>query len=462
MAGSQDTTSNNTCNGTVSCPRAPGPYIETRPPDLSTVCGPYQELQFDACADVNAPLDVYPNFAQVGRCKECVFCPTGICGASRNCNGNCPSCQPVTVTGRIKEATGLTTLTPATLALHDPIRPFSNLEVFAVKNGRSVPCSSTNVVGNMTYTCMIDRPDGEAFNGQVDITVRATQYDTVTHHINYVGGNGAFSMNKDIYVVYAPQTNVSSRNYIKVRGASYSPRAGAGSASLANIMPIAPSAYDATDDVTPTSLIYGFNTAPTNVTNGAVTTNVNVGLYSDQSVGNNWNIYGYRAEARDLLSRYLVYSTKRKIIPYTPNMAVIGGSVVRLPSGNFPTDITYTPGGNEGVLFLVGTSGAMGDLTIGSNVSPALPIAIIANKITVANTVASIKGILTANIVDIGTPTNQGLKIVGNLTALQTFTNSRKWLDTSKPSLYVVYDVAQPLAFLKLLSTATSTSQQEE
>ncbi|MCX7609594.1 MAG: hypothetical protein N2049_10310, partial [Anaerolineales bacterium] len=49
---------------------------------------------------------------------------------------------------------------------------------------------------------------------------------------------------------------------------------------------------------------------------------------------------------------------------------------------------------------------------------------------------AQAKGIFLANSVNTGATSNQGLKIIGNLIAQNSFINSRQWADSSRPSLY--------------------------
>jgi hypothetical protein len=229
-----------------------------------------------------------------------------------------------------------------------------------------------------------------------------------------------------------------------------------------NVMPIAPTRYDTTDAV-PTLTNYGFNTGTD--ANGAVTSNAFLGNYTKYSVDRDWHIDGYPMASRDVTSVYLQYVTKRKLTAYVAN-SYPRGSVILVPGGTtIPaiTDLSFTGAvADGGVLFLVGTSGTPGAVTLSGNITTTTAVGIIAGGITVSPAVSEIDGVFAANIFDTGATTDQGLKIVGNLTAVQTFTNNRKWQDTSRPSVYVQYDIGRQLGLLKNLSIATSTSQQEE
>lgn len=172
--------------------------------------------------------------------------------------------------------------------------------------------------------------------------------------------------------------------------------------------------------------------------------------------------------SRDVTSVYLQYVTKRKLTTYSaaPNTKYTRGSVILVPNTTtlpvINDDSFIGPASDGGVLFLVGTSGAPGAVTLGGNITTTTAVGIIANGITVSPAVSEIDGVFAANTFDTGAAPNQGLKIVGNLSVVGSFTNNRKWRDTSRPSVYVQYDIGRQLGLLKNLSIATSTSQQEE
>lgn len=95
---------------------------------------------------------------------------------------------------------------------------------------------------------------------------------------------------------------------------------------------------------------------------------------------------------------------------------------------------TFTPTGNP-------SSGYIAFLTTGT--------------ITFANTTTEVHGIFIAPTINLGTAANQGIKIVGNLAALTSLTNNRKWASTSKPSVFIVFDQAYYINLFPYLSTAT-------
>lgn len=455
----------NSCipNGNT-CPASRGPYSQTIPADITNVCGGYLQLNFNACADVTKPLDVPPNSTQENKCNELLACPTNTCGGSICCS-KCESCGNLIIRGNVLERTGYDV--GGAFAYHTPLQSFRNLRV-----GGDLSQSDHPLCGDMTctidgvnhYTCTVSLPDGCSRTGSVDIVVQGDGYDNHTESVTYTNVlQGGATIDKNLSLVYQVPTNESPGNWTQVRGASYTPRgSGASTQTIVNVMPIAPTRYDTTDAV-PTLTNYGFNTGTD--ANGAVTSNAFLGNYTKYSVDRDWHIDGYPMASRDVTSVYLQYVTKRKLTAYVAN-SYPRGSVILVPGGTtIPaiTDLSFTGAvADGGVLFLVGTSGTPGAVTLSGNITTTTAVGIIAGGITVSPAVSEIDGVFAANIFDTGATTDQGLKIVGNLTAVQTFTNNRKWQDTSRPSVYVQYDIGRQLGLLKNLSIATSTSQQEE
>lgn len=409
-------------------------------------------------------------------CTECVFAPSSICGAQRTCGGRLNSCGGVLVTGEVWERTGTA---PAVNAngdpytrsfIHEPLQPLKDLLVQVVSSSHPTTCTSSNG----TYSCTVAPGDDTSRNGMIKIRVSALGYAGTDHELRYSAGDGSPSVvnktvTQKIYVDYIATTNTSPGNWTQVRGASYVPRgSGATTKTIINVMPIAPTQYDTTDAV-PTLTNYAYNTGTD--ANGAVTTNAFLGNYTKYSVDRDWHIDGYPMASRDVTSVYLQYVTKRKLTTYSaaPNTTYARGSVILVPNlTTLPamSDASFTGPVADGVLFLVGTSGAPGSVTLGGNITTSTAVGIIAGGITVSPTVSEIDGVFAANTFDTGAAPNQGLKIVGNLSVVgslaNSFTNNRKWQDTSRPSVYVQYDIGRQLGLLKNLSIATSTSQQEE
>lgn len=455
----------NSCipNGNT-CPASPGPYSRTIPANITNVCGGYLQLNFNACADVTKPLDVPPNSTQENKCNEILACPTNTCGGSICCS-KCESCGNLIIRGNVLERTGHDV--GGAFAYHTPLQSFRNLRV-----GGDLSQSDHPLCGDMTctidginhYTCTVSLPDGCSRTGSVDIVVQGDGYENHTESVSYTNVlQGGATIDKNLSLVYQAPTNESPGNWTQVRGASYAPRgSGSTTKTIMNVMPIAPTRYD-TSDAVPTLTNYGFNTGTD--ANGAVTSNAFLGNYTKYSVDRDWHIDGYPMASRDVTSVYLQYVTKRKLTAYVAN-SYPRGSVILVPGGTIIptiTDLSFTGAvADGGVLFLVGTSGAPGAVTLSGNITTTTAVGIIAGGITVSPAVSEIDGIFASNTFDTGATTDQGLKIVGNLSVVSSFTNNRKWRDTSRPSVYVQYDIGRQLGLLKNLSIATSTSQQEE
>jgi hypothetical protein len=81
-------------------------------------------------------------------------------------------------------------------------------------------------------------------------------------------------------------------------------------------------------------------------------------------------------------------------------------------------------------------------------------LAIIAPTITFHSVVEEANGLFIANSITTGNTTNQGLKIIGNLIAQTSFTNSRDWTNANIPSLFIVFDQQKYISLLPYLSTA--------
>lgn len=450
----------------------PSPSTRTVP-NPAPACGWYDSIYSNSCADLSLPIDWPPNIVITRLCNECVFPPSSICGAQRTCGGRLNSCGGVLVTGEVWERTGTAPAVndngdPYTKSfIYEPLQPLRDLLVQVVSSSHPTTCTSSNG----TYSCTVTPGDDTSRHGTIKIRVSALGYAGTDHELRYSAGDGSPSVvnktvTQKIYVDYLATTNASPGNWTQVKGASYVPRgSGATTKTIMNVMPIAPTRYD-TNDAVPSLTNYAFNTGTD--ANGAVTTNAFLGNYTKYSVDRDWHIDGYPMTSRDVTSVYLQYVTKRKLTTYSaaPNTKYTRGSVILVPNTTtlpvINDDSFIGPASDGGVLFLVGTSGAPGAVTLGGNITTTTAVGIIANGITVSPAVSEIDGVFAANTFDTGAAPNQGLKIVGNLSVVGSFTNNRKWRDTSRPSVYVQYDIGRQLGLLKNLSIATSTSQQEE
>lgn len=82
-------------------------------------------------------------------------------------------------------------------------------------------------------------------------------------------------------------------------------------------------------------------------------------------------------------------------------------------------------------------------------------VAILAEKITFANSITYAKGIFIADTIETGLHENRGLKIEGNIVATN-LNNQRKWTSLqTRPTIYIVHDVTQYITLLPYLSTSS-------
>jgi hypothetical protein len=333
----------------------------------------------------------------------------------------------------------------------------------------------------------VPRPDGETFQGGIQVTVQANQYASATHSVYYTQfTDAAYNATGDIYLGYsgghASGSNTAPGNYIKLRDASYVPRSAGGTVqTLINVMPIAPQAFDSTDRgpleglVTPgdypASLsTYAFSTGAT-----GVTMSVEKGLYSNYAVGHDARVNGYVSVARNLDLLHSYWTTKRAPLIYTPGMTVPRGATLILltdASGNVDFPAALASGGgytatplNQGVVMIVenrqGPTPVLGNLTIRQNITGIPSIALLANRITLDPSVTQLEGIYSSKIFESGTTTpsadrttNPGLKITGNLVVQDTFTYSRYLQDRSRPALYVQYSGDDLISLLPVASSS--------
>ena len=104
------------------------------------------------------------------------------------------------------------------------------------------------------------------------------------------------------------------------------------------------------------------------------------------------------------------------------------------------------------------------DGTININVTgafnPVKSVALIAPTINIASTVTEIKSIIITKTCSLGDTVNQGLKIIGNLSVSNVFTNNRKWADLNKPSLFIINKPEMYLDLLPYITVANYDWQQ--
>lgn len=167
----------------------------------------------------------------------------------------------------------------------------------------------------------------------------------------------------------------------------------------------------------------------------------------------NWKETSYSTTRLFAPSSFLSYVKSRKQYTKIDNLNKItaDGIYVWDDTVNFSdiTNATTIPNYN---FVLISTVKA---ITISrTNFNPAKSVAFVANSIAFSSTVQSAEGIFIAQTVDTGSNNSQGIKVKGNLIAQTTLTNGRSWSDTSRPSIFVVFDPVKYINLMPYLSTA--------
>ncbi len=180
--------------------------------------------------------------------------------------------------------------------------------------------------------------------------------------------------------------------------------------------------------------------------------------YSDP---HNWSVNTYTRTVGYNVAKYIDYAKSRK--SYTPitqsNLSEITADGIYIWTGTNPLVIDNTNVGqlNSHNIVLVDN----GEIQINvDQLNPSKDLAIIADTITFSATTQQATGIFVANNVNTGTAANQGLKIIGNLSALTSFNNQRAWSDTSKPAIFVVFKTEPYMTLLPYLSISKYDWQQ--
>lgn len=232
-------------------------------------------------------------------------------------------------------------------------------------------------------------------------------------------------------------TTIPSNPWIKLKNTSYISKN-----NLDNLIPAAPVAYDV-DDTTEPYFIIGA---------GGVVTPINLGTNPGVKADSpEYKATGVSSTFLMTPSSYLSYIKARKQSVTITGLGEISGPGIYIYEGPDPLDINAPlPGvfNNNIVLLTTGT------VNINTNFNPTGSVAIVANQINFAGTVAQGTGIFIADDITTGVNLNQGLKVVGNLVAQTSLTNDRKWADPDKPSLFIKFDPTQYINLLPYLSTA--------
>lgn len=241
--------------------------------------------------------------------------------------------------------------------------------------------------------------------------------------------------------------------WTKLKNASFS-----SAKNLDNRIPATVTAYDADDNTQRYFII-----ASTNYDPGVVTAN-SINLNGAQPSSKNWQATTTKTTSMSP-SDFLGYVRSRKDFNAIE-------SINEIASQNYNNQILVAEGGatvgindanktdfdNRNLVLVV-----EGDLNIDTttftpaNASVAF---IVTGTITFSNTTTQANGIFVAQTINLGTTTNQGIKIVGNLSALGNLITGRKWSTTSKPAVFIVFDQNQYTSLLPLLSITNYHWQQ--
>lgn len=219
--------------------------------------------------------------------------------------------------------------------------------------------------------------------------------------------------------------------------------------NLTSNIPLVPVVYDSDDDGTANFVISaaGVVAAPAiNIT----------GLNSNAKTGSPEYKAIYSPNPYSLTpSSFLSYIKARKQHKVITSLGQITADGIYIWDGIYPLPINDTNKvrfDNYKVVFI-----ATGQVNINTDtgLNPANgSLAIIAPTIAFHNIVEEANGIFIANDITTGSPSNQGLKIIGNLIALESLTNDREWTNGNKPSLFIVFDQEKYIHLLPYLSTA--------
>ncbi len=236
-------------------------------------------------------------------------------------------------------------------------------------------------------------------------------------------------------------------NWIKLKNASFN-----GTSTTNVIIPNIVNKYDGTsDDDGSKYFIIG---------EAGTTTGVTVNPPSAYSASpRNWHM-----DTAQIISmsptQFVAYIKSRKSYQPISALSQINADGIYLWTGG-NTSINGTEFGIHNVVFVADGSSTVINIKK-DHFSPTGSVAIIANEIDFDNTTLDAKGIFIANTINTGITSNQGLKITGNLIAQTTLTNNRQWTDTSKPSIFIIFNQQPYLDLLPYLSIAKYNWQQSQ
>ncbi len=245
------------------------------------------------------------------------------------------------------------------------------------------------------------------------------------------------------YIVATPTpTNTPTPTpgpWVKIKDSSYVSRAG-----IINRIPLAPIAYDSSDTVQPFFIVgeAGVCAAPT-VDITAVNSNAKTGDPEYKAI---YTPAPYSMTAASFTS----YVKSRKEYVTITSMDEITASGLYVFNGN--VNLSSVPSQFDQYNVVLLTSG-----TITVNAASFVPtkaVVLVAGTINFDPAVTEARGVFIADSVSIGTTSNQGLKITGNLIAQSGLVNNRLWSNPNRPSFFISFDPSIYIDALPYLSTA--------
>lgn len=245
------------------------------------------------------------------------------------------------------------------------------------------------------------------------------------------------------YIVATPTpTNTPTPTpgpWVKLKDSSYVSRTG-----IINRIPLAPIAYDSSDTVQPFLIVgeAGVCAAPTiNLT--SVNTNAKTGDPEYRAI---YTPAPYSMTAASFTN----YVKSRKEYKTITSMNEITANGLYVFSGNI--NLSSVPSQFDQYNVVLLTSGTITVNT--ASFVPTKAVVLVATTINFDPAVTAARGVFIADSVSIGTTSNQGLKITGNLIAQSGLVNNRMWANPNRPSFFISFDPSIYIDALPYLSTA--------
>lgn len=221
-----------------------------------------------------------------------------------------------------------------------------------------------------------------------------------------------------------------------------------------NYLPNSMTPYDDVDDPGASKYMIIDSSAGNVIQNGAVV----IGSASTKYSEKNWQTTGYQNTNDITYAKYIDYMKARK------DFTTI--TLLPLSSSSFPTDgiysiaqdVTLDPTWFDGKNIVLVIQAGKKALFTGTDFITTGSLAVLAPTIEIEASVTQINAILIGQTVSTGTvPNSNPLKIVGNLIdeEVDGLTIGRSRTDSSKPTLFVVFDANMYFNVLPYLSTST-------